>query len=144
MSNTISSEDVKEFFNSTFFPEGRPQNAQISVTIRRGDKMVIIPGVKAHPGTTLNDLFHEYHDYLKENGPMGEISTKEADQNTNPLGDDGQVLDFEQVDYRGNTYLVEERENDLFVVRRTTDNEVLNNQSPTVKAIIKSWKEARK
>ncbi len=137
MSKSIQSEDVRSFYNSTFFDEkGQVQSAQISMTIRQGEKMVIIPGIEAYPGTTLDQVFREFYTYLEKHGPLEE--RLKAEESKEP-----KVLDFAQIDYRGNTYLIEERPDEEYVVRRTSDNKVLNNQSPTVKGVVKAFREGR-
>ncbi len=129
-----SAEDIRDFYNDTFFQDGKAREAQLDMTIVSGASSVRIHNIKVGPGTNLDAIFRAYYAFLKANGPV------EADAEPRP--DKDRLIDFEVVTYKGKRYFIEERPDELFVVRKE-NGEVISDQSPTTRAIVKQYKESK-
>ncbi len=129
-----SADDIRDFYNQTFFPAGKVSEAEIDLTIRSGRTSIRIHNIVVGPSASLDTIIRSYHKFLKENGPV--------DAEAEPAPDNDRLIDFDQVVYKNRNYLIEERPGDVFIVRKAT-GDILNELSPTTKAIIKQFKEAK-
>ena len=100
-----SAEDIRDFYNDTFFQDGKAREAQLDMTIVSGASTVRIHSIKVGPGTNLDAIFRAYYAFLKANGPV--------ETDAEPMPDKDRLIDFEVVTYKGKRYFIEERPDEL-------------------------------
>ena len=131
----ITAETVKDFYNDTFFQEGKAQKAQVAISLKAGSQEIAIPGIEVSPNSTLDEIIRSFHAYLAQNGS---IPLKEK-----PADAESDLLNFERVKYKGNIYFVEEYPEERYIVRRE-NGESLKENSPTARTLVKQYKETYK
>ncbi|PHN00757.1 hypothetical protein [Flavilitoribacter nigricans] len=128
----MTADTVRNFYNATFFPEGRAQKAQLSISLKAGSQEIDIPGIEVGPNSTIDEIIRSFHAYLTQNGP---ILLKEKPAEAEP-----DLLNFEVLQYKGKRYFVEEYPNERFVTRRE-NGQALKENSPTAKTLVKRYKD---
>jgi hypothetical protein len=134
----MKANDFKEFYNRNFFIDGVPAGAQAKVSFEIGGQTVEMQFGEIRPTATIHQMFSSYYQALAEDEERKERYLNGSNGSPDPE----KVLNVERVGYKGNKYLVEERPDDVFVVRRE-DGSILGEDSPTTKAIIKVYKKAK-
>jgi outer membrane lipopolysaccharide assembly protein LptE/RlpB len=121
---------IKDFYNQQFFPEGKAKEAHIILTIEAQGEKITIPGIKVHPSTTIDSIFKAYHSYLSQN--QAPTATKEEENQS-------KILNIEQVEYKNNTYLIEQHGEEDFIIRNQESGKVINPKSPVGKQVLKNF-----
>lgn len=121
---------IKDFYNQQFFPEGKAKEAHIILTIEAQGEKITIPGIKVHPNTTIDSIFKAYHHYLSQS----QITEPKVEENQS------KILNIEQVEYKNNTYLIEQLGEDNFIIRNQESGKVINPKSPVGKILLKILK----
>ncbi|PHN06157.1 hypothetical protein [Flavilitoribacter nigricans] len=122
----MNAETIKNFFNGQFFSDGKAREVQMSLRFTTADgKICEVPGVSIWEKTTIGEIFHTYHDFLKER--VGEEPAFKTDPAVDRVS---------TVDYRNNEYLVQYYTDGTQQIRKS-DGNFLNLDSPTAKAILK-------
>ena len=129
-----AADDIKDFYNAVFFPDGRAAEAELDITIRSGGAEIRIHNIRVSPLATLETIIRSYHHFLKTNGPI--------DQEPPPKPEPDQLVNFEVMHYRGRKYFLEERPGEVFQVRKE-NGEVISEQSPTARGVVKLYRESR-
>lgn len=127
--------EVSSWFNKLFFDEkDQPKEPVIGIILKHESGTLEIPGVKVRPGHTIGSLIKAYHTFLKQQPrPVEQITTKPATEETPP------PMDVGSVEYRGKLYLVEQTDEEAFIVLRE-DRTPINGKSPTARAVVKRFR----
>lgn len=128
----MTADNVRTFYNETFFPEGQAQKTELSISLKANGREITIPGIEVSPHFTLDEIIRSFHAYLVQNGP---VPLKEKPDQAEP-----DLINFEAMQYRGKPYYVEEYPNERFVVRRQ-DGQALKENSPTARTLVKRFKD---
>lgn len=123
---------LKEFYNKQFYEGTTPKVAHVVLSIEADGQQVTIPGIKLHPSATIDSIFKAYHQYLLQ---------QEASPTPSPEPD-SKILNVEQIEYKGHTYLVEQTGEEEFTVRNKESGKVLSDKSPIFKAVVKQFNPA--
>lgn len=122
----MKAEELKNFFNGHFFAAGQPKEVQISLTLETSDGQVCkIPAMGIWEGTTVGEIFHTYHTFLKAQPTVEETSSG-----------DPEVERVVPIAYRDREYIVQFYTKGGPKIRKP-DGEFLNMESPNAKAILK-------
>ncbi len=135
-----AADDIKDFYNAVFFPDGHAGEAELDITIRSGGAEIRIHNIRVSPLATLETIIRSYHHFLKTNGPIS------APLNDRSVGiveaEKDKLVNFEVMHYRGRKYFLEERPGEVFQVRKE-NGEVISEQSPTARGVVKLYRESR-
>ena len=130
----MNATQIKNFFNSSFFADGEEKATHMVVSFETAEgKQCKIPGIEFYQSTTIGQIFHAYHEFLKENN-----SQEVVEENAEAEAIVDQVV---QVVYRDNDYMVQLYSDGSCKIRKS-NGEFLNVSSPTGKAILKQAKES--
>lgn len=134
----MKANDLKDFYNRNFFIGDRPAGAQAKISFEIDGQTVEMQFGEIRPTATIHQMFSSYYQALAQD----EERKEKYLNGSNGAPDPETVLNIERVGYKGNKYLVEERPDDIFIVRRE-DGSILGEESPTTKAIIKIYKKSK-
>ena len=142
--------ELRELYNSNFWPKGQETAASVSITMHIGGRSIDFPVMSVWPSNTIHDIFLEYVNFLRTAPPVPapaavQVAAKPVEAtpalapvvvstSTTSASD---LIDVGQVTYRSNEYLVEQTGGESFRVLRKKDRTEVNSISPTAKAIIK-------
>lgn len=132
----MSSEELKNLYNSQFWQGDEPQDVVCTLTIGVGEQQVSIAGIALHPAHTVDSIFKSIYQHLLDNPPQ-ELPAAHVPA---IIPAQAGIIDIDHVQYREKTYLVEHIEEDTFVVKNDK-GETINANSPTARAVVKAYKE---
>lgn len=138
----VTANELKTFYNSTFFDEyGKPRQAHLVLSLKAGDKEILIPGVKVHPDDTVDHIIKAFYQYLLKHEDVQPTGADQPadDQPVAQASNPDRVV--KEVIYKDNSYLVEWNPDDTYIVRRSDNGVLLGDKSPTTKSIIKEFQE---
>ena len=128
----MTATDIKKFYNDHFFVDGQEKDVHMVLSFETTEgKICKIPGIRIWQHTTVGEIFHTYHEFLKENGA---VTTGKTD-----VGEE--VEKVVTVEYRKNEYLVQHYVDGSLKIRKP-DGSFLNLASPTAKAVLKEARES--
>ena len=133
----LNSEQVKQFYNRTFFAGRNPREVECRLVIGHGEEEITIPAIKIRPENTIEDIFRSLYEFLQGGGAVTEEPAPSSQQGA-VINEDGKRLaDVEQVEYRGHLYLVERYGRDEFVIRNKEKGNVISERSPVGKGVVR-------
>jgi len=131
----MSADEIRDFFNRHFVGENdQPLAVHLALTVQVVDsgETITLPSIKTPGTTTLYEIFHAVHEYLKQNGPLvqnGQPGAAPAPRN--------KVLNMTPVLHNKKTYFVELREGGLIIIQDQQRN--ILEEGKTYDAILKKY-----
>ena len=130
--------NLSKWYNSTFYEDGKIKETVVGITIKHENGELNIPGIKVQATNSIHDIVAAFYGHLQSlPREVEEITEKPKTEEVKP------PVDVGTTSYRGNNYIVEETDEDVFVVMRP-DKSILSAKSPTAKAIVKKYKKENK
>lgn len=137
----MNSDALKTWYNTNFFNGEAPKEATVAITIQAQNATVYIPGINVFADSTIYAIVKAWYEYLKENPQAAALPDPapmpEASKLPEPTAPEIALVDFEQVTFRENRYMVERYADDTYKIKNLETNNEVNPESPNGKAIIK-------
>lgn len=136
-------QQIKNWYNQTFFDGNAPRQATASITITTDTGTLSIPAMNVFADSTLHAMILTWYNYLKENpAPLAapiEPETITAPPPLPPAATDvhTDIVNVDQVSFRDKLYIVEVYQDETFIIKNKETGNVLKPDSPNAKAIIK-------
>jgi hypothetical protein len=133
----MTDRELRKWYNETFYDEqGRHRQATIAITFSNEEGAIQVPAMLINANNTIHQVIASFNEYLKAEPRKVDTVTEKPDaKEIKP------PIDFGQVEYRSNLYIVEQTGEEDFVVLRKEDRSQVNPVSPTAKAIVKRFRE---
>ena len=128
--------EVSRWYNKLFIGENEEQlEPTLAITLKHKSGTLEIPGISVRPGHTIGDIIKAYHAFLKQQPTPSRANHYQAKNRRYAPP----PMDVGSVEYRGKLYLVEQVDEETFLVLRE-DRTPINGKSPTARAVLKRFR----
>jgi hypothetical protein len=150
VSSQLTAEQVKEWFNQTFFNEGKEPKRfeEVAITLRSKHGVMVLPTLQLNHEHTLGMIVHAVYEYVRNGGPIV-YSVEQEQPATNQQGggpepDPEVPVNFDHFTWRKQDYMVEhykDGKESRYRVVRMEDNKELTEKHKNRARMIKLFQE---
>lgn len=148
-SSQLTADQVKEWFNKTFFNDDKSPKRfeEVAITLSSKQGVMVLPTLQLNHDHTLGMIVHAVYEYVRNGGPIVysvELDDTPTQQGGAPEPDPDVPVNFDNFTWRKKDYLVEhykEGKQSRYRVVRMEDNKELTPKHKTRARMIKRFQE---